>query len=58
MLVAAVMAERAGDSPEGRVMAVARGYVRFAAKHRVLFESLFGTLPPSGSRRRSGPSSP
>ncbi|MEV4179369.1 TetR/AcrR family transcriptional regulator [Nonomuraea sp. NPDC049709] len=46
LLVTAVMAERGGDSPEDRLVAVARGYVRFAAKHRTLFEAVFGTLSP------------
>lgn len=48
LLVAAVTAERAGDSPEDRLTAVARGYVRFAAQHRALFEALFGSMPPTG----------
>ncbi|MDP4500644.1 TetR/AcrR family transcriptional regulator [Nonomuraea turcica] len=49
LLVAAVRAEERGSAPEDRLVAVARGYVRFAAKHRALFESLFGTaLSPIG----------
>lgn len=48
LLVAAVTAERGGDSPEERLVAVARGYVRFAAKHRRMFEAVFGTRTPVG----------
>jgi AcrR family transcriptional regulator len=48
LLVAAVTAERGGDSPEERLVAVVRGYVRFAAGHRALFEALLGTLTPAG----------
>ncbi|MFC7590681.1 TetR-like C-terminal domain-containing protein [Nonomuraea antimicrobica] len=48
LLVAAVTAERGGDSPQERLAAVARGYVRFAAGHRALFEALFGALTPVG----------
>ncbi|MEU6721074.1 TetR/AcrR family transcriptional regulator [Nonomuraea sp. NPDC046802] len=48
LLVAAVLAEEGGDSPEARLTAVARGYVRFAARHPTLFEALFGTLSPMG----------
>ncbi|MEO3887881.1 TetR/AcrR family transcriptional regulator [Nonomuraea sp. B5E05] len=42
LLVEAVTAERGGSAPQDRLVAVARGYVRFAAKHRALFETLFG----------------
>ncbi|MFD0468380.1 hypothetical protein ACFQ0B_08770 [Nonomuraea thailandensis] len=48
LLVAAVTAERGGDSPEDRLVAVVRGYVRFAAGHRALFEALLATLTPAG----------
>ncbi|TMR16650.1 TetR/AcrR family transcriptional regulator [Nonomuraea turkmeniaca] len=49
LLVTAVRAEESGTAAEDRLVAVARGYVRFAAKHRALFESLFGTaLSPIG----------
>ncbi|WP_043629966.1 TetR/AcrR family transcriptional regulator [Nonomuraea candida] len=48
LLVAAVTAERGGDAPQARLAAVARGYVRFAAGHRALFEAMFGTLTPVG----------
>jgi AcrR family transcriptional regulator len=50
LLVAAVTAERGGEAhvPEERLVAVVRGYVRFAAGHRALFEALLGTLTPAG----------
>ncbi|WP_049558489.1 TetR/AcrR family transcriptional regulator [Nonomuraea sp. SBT364] len=41
-LVAAVTAESRGTEPEQRLVGVARGYVRFAAGHRALFEALIG----------------
>jgi AcrR family transcriptional regulator len=34
---------REGDSPEQRLAAMARGYVRFAAEHRPLFDVVYGT---------------
>ncbi|MFI7617808.1 TetR/AcrR family transcriptional regulator [Nonomuraea terrae] len=48
LLATAVSAEIGGDSHEARLVAVARGYVRFAARRRALFEALFGTLMPVG----------
>ncbi|MEU6782261.1 TetR/AcrR family transcriptional regulator [Nonomuraea angiospora] len=50
LLVAAVTAERGGSAPEDRLVAVARGYVRFAARHRALFEVLFGSWSPDLER--------
>ncbi|MEW1846894.1 TetR/AcrR family transcriptional regulator [Nonomuraea angiospora] len=50
LLVAAVTAERGGGAPEDRLVAVARGYVRFAARHRALFEVLFGSWSPDLER--------
>ncbi|AQZ67429.1 Transcriptional regulator, TetR family [[Actinomadura] parvosata subsp. kistnae] len=48
LLVAAVTAERGGDAPEERLVAVVRGYVRFAARHRALFETLLNLITPEG----------
>ncbi|TYB60530.1 TetR/AcrR family transcriptional regulator [Nonomuraea sp. PA05] len=50
LLVAAVTAERGGDSPEERLVAVVRGYVRFAATRQALFETLLSTITPAADR--------
>jgi AcrR family transcriptional regulator len=40
----ALVAEgREGDSPQQRLAAMARGYVRFAAEHRPLFDVVYGS---------------
>ena len=44
VLVATVAAESVAiDGPSGQLAAAARGYVRFAAENRALFEIIFGT---------------
>ncbi|MEO3873508.1 TetR/AcrR family transcriptional regulator [Nonomuraea sp. B12E4] len=50
LLLAAVTAERGGSAPEDRLVAVVRGYVRFAARHRALFEAMFGSWAPDLER--------
>jgi AcrR family transcriptional regulator len=43
LLVATVKAESASaETPTERLTAAARGYVRFAAEHRAMFETVFG----------------